>query len=139
MANMEAARGYGKIFMLLAANPTPDHKALAWRIFELSKPLDFTPGDMGAEEACLTLGIARPNNRPFPLDDAAVIWPDEDGYGEAFKFMVEYVLNGFHHCYRYQDEYPMPGASVELGGDQFQIGRVQKPASFRVIAQITRL
>lgn len=83
MANMEAARGYGKIFALLAANPTAEHKALAWQIFELSKSLDFTPGDMEAEAACLVLGIARPNHRPAPLDDEPVIWPGGEGYENA--------------------------------------------------------
>jgi hypothetical protein len=59
MADRSAARILGRAFAVLAEQPDDRAKALARRLWDLTKGADFDPSQMGANEALLALGLGR--------------------------------------------------------------------------------
>lgn len=81
MADRTSAGLFGRVFELLAKNPTEEHKQMAKEIYEFTGEYDFSPYQMSADEACLTLGIARMGVNPeYPRDGEVALWPDDEGY-----------------------------------------------------------
>lgn len=82
MADRTSASIFGTLFEVLAEAPTAEHKALAFKMYRISQGYDFSPYQMGADEACEKLGLRRrdvnsPNGRIVGL------WPDDPGYEQA--------------------------------------------------------
>lgn len=83
MADRTSAEIFGRIFGLLAADPTAENKRLARQIFEISKDYDFTPNQMYADEASLILGLAREGvSQISPQDGLMLRFLGEDGFEE---------------------------------------------------------
>ncbi len=59
MADRTTAGLFGSIFKLLAGNPTEEHKAMAKNIWPLQREYDFSPYQMGCDDALIALGIAK--------------------------------------------------------------------------------
>lgn len=79
MADRTSAELFGTLFELLAENPTDEHKAIARRMFDLSGRYDFSEYQMEADEACVTLGLARRGiHAEYPEDGEVVLWPGDD-------------------------------------------------------------
>jgi hypothetical protein len=84
MSDRTSAGLFQKIFTLLAENPTDEHKAIAGVIYSYTTEYDFNEYQMYADDACLTLGIARMGVNPeYPEDGEVVLWPSDPGYQEA--------------------------------------------------------
>lgn len=58
MADRTSAELFGILFDVLAQNPDEGNKALAKQFFELSDKYDFSKGQLCANEALITLGLA---------------------------------------------------------------------------------
>jgi hypothetical protein len=56
MADRTSAEIFGKIFELLAENPTDEHKEMAAKIYPMAGNYDFAPYQMDADEALITRG-----------------------------------------------------------------------------------
>jgi hypothetical protein len=84
MADRTSAEIFGSVFDLLAQNPTDEHKELARQIYQLARLYDFSDYQMGADDACLALGVARRGVNPdWPDSGEVTLWPGESGYEEA--------------------------------------------------------
>jgi hypothetical protein len=84
MADRTSAGIFGDLFTMLAENPTPRHREMAMKIFEMSRHYDFTEYQMGADEACITLGVAREGVNPgYPEEGVVTLWPRDKGWAEA--------------------------------------------------------
>jgi hypothetical protein len=59
MANRSAAEIFGRVFALLARDPSADHKALAREVAPWMRAHDFDPVQTGAVDAMLALGVLR--------------------------------------------------------------------------------
>lgn len=87
MADRTSARVFGKVFELLAKNPTDEHKAIAKEIFAETGEYDFSSYQMDADDALMKLGLARIGVDPnYPDDDEGemVLYGDltrEEAYG----------------------------------------------------------
>lgn len=57
MADRTAAALFGKIFELLAKNPTEEHKSIAQEIFQEIEKFDFEPKQMYADKALIELEL----------------------------------------------------------------------------------
>jgi len=79
MADRTSAELFGILFEVLAQNPNEDNKALAKQFFELSDGYDFSYDQMYADEALITLGLAKRGVDPA--------WPDE---GEQILYFGEH-------------------------------------------------
>lgn len=68
MADRTSAAIFGKLFELLANNPTKDNKELANEIYyELIDQYDFSTYQMCADDALISLGLAQMSLDPeFP-------------------------------------------------------------------------
>lgn len=58
MADRTSAGLFGRIFEMLAANPTDDHKKFAIEILSMRHDFDFSVYQMEADEALLALDVA---------------------------------------------------------------------------------
>ncbi len=77
MADRTSARLFGKIFELLAKNPTDEHKAIAKEIFAETGDYDFSDYQMDADEPLIALGLAKKGIDPeYPEDGEVVIYGD---------------------------------------------------------------
>lgn len=77
MADRTSARLFGKIFELLAKNPTDEHKAIAKEIFAETSDYDFSNYQMDADEPLIALGLAKKGIDPkYPEDGEVVIYGD---------------------------------------------------------------
>ncbi len=65
---------FGKIFSLLAANPTEEHKAIAAELYELSADYDFCDCEMEEDRACVMLGLARKTPNPYEPGETVTVW-----------------------------------------------------------------
>jgi len=59
MADRTSAALFGKIFDLLAKNPSDENKAIAKEIWPMSCDYDFAPYQMNADESLIKLGLAK--------------------------------------------------------------------------------
>ena len=57
MADRTSAALFGMIFMHLAKNPTPENISFARQVFAMREDYDFSPYQMGCDEALATLGL----------------------------------------------------------------------------------
>ena len=84
MADRTSAGVFGTIFELLAENPTAGHKAMAFKIYAMSRQYDFSPYQMEADEACKKLGLLRRGiNSSYPDDGIKSLWPSDRGYEQV--------------------------------------------------------
>ncbi len=75
MADRASARLVGRIFELLAKNPTSEHKEIAKEIFAESMQFDFANYQMDADDALIKLGLAKIGIDPnYPEDGEVVIY-----------------------------------------------------------------
>ena len=75
MADRASASVFGKIFNLLAKEPTDDHKAIAKEIYQETGNFDFSDYQMYADEALIALGLAKIGIDPqYPEDGEVVIY-----------------------------------------------------------------
>jgi hypothetical protein len=75
MADRTAAGIFGKIFELLAKNPTEEHKAIAKEIFAETVYYDFGSYLMDAEEALIALDLAKKGIDPkYPEVGESIIY-----------------------------------------------------------------
>ena len=86
MADRTSAEIFGRIFNLLAANPSTEHRQLARQIMQIGREYDFSPDQMYADEACLSLAIARDGLHPkYPQDGIVTLYYGDAGFEEAAK------------------------------------------------------
>jgi hypothetical protein len=76
MADRTSAGLFARIFILLAKEPTTEHKKIAKEIYSFTKDYDFDNDQMEANAACLKLEIAF-------SDGEVTLWPEDSGYEEA--------------------------------------------------------
>ena len=81
MADRTSAELFGILFEVLAEEPTEENKVLAKTFYELSERYDFSYSQMEADEALVTLGLAKRFTDPD--------WPDE---GEQVFYFGETEL-----------------------------------------------
>lgn len=78
MADRTSAGLFGKIFELLAKNPTEEHKIIAKEIFAYTRDYDFSNYQMDADDALVTLGLAVKGIDPkYPDDGETIIYVDK--------------------------------------------------------------
>lgn len=81
MSDRTSAEIFGDIFSILSENIDDRNKELAKRIFTLIHRYDFDPLQMGAEDECIELGIARWGIDPeYPKDGKRIIWINEKAF-----------------------------------------------------------
>jgi hypothetical protein len=77
MADRTSAGLFGKIFELLAKNPTDEHKAIAKEIFAETGEYDFSNYQMYADEPLIALGLAKKGIDPkYPEEGEVIIYGD---------------------------------------------------------------
>lgn len=69
MADRTSARLFGKIFELLAKNPSEENKAIAKEIWPLRGDYDFNEYQMYADDHLLKLGLARIGPDPLSREE----------------------------------------------------------------------
>ena len=75
MADRTSAALFGKIFSLLAKNPTDEHKAIAKEIFSYTGEYDFNNYQMEVDKELIILGLAKMGIDPkYPEDGETVIY-----------------------------------------------------------------
>lgn len=72
MADRTSAELFSTMFEMLAENPTDEHKAMALKLWEKQYNFDFSPYQMGCEEALVTLGLAERGLEPGYEEDGEV-------------------------------------------------------------------
>ncbi|SKA29831.1 hypothetical protein SAMN04488128_103178 [Chitinophaga eiseniae] len=78
MADRTSARLFGKIFTLLAKNPTDEHKEIAKEIYGFTDDYVFSKYQMCVDEELILLGLARKGIRDdYPEDGEVVIYHGE--------------------------------------------------------------
>ena len=81
MADRTSAELFGRIFGLLAKNPTEEHKEIAREIFGFSNEYDFSHYQMYAEEACQKLGLCQRGIDPdYPEEGECWLWYGDKGF-----------------------------------------------------------
>jgi len=73
MSDRTSAALFGKIFRLLANNPTDEHKTIAKEIWMSSGQFDFSFYQMDADDALIKLGLAKKGIDPDYPDDSEVV------------------------------------------------------------------
>lgn len=73
MADRTSAKVFGKVFTLLAKNPTEEHKAIAAELWPEIQEYDFSEYQMYCDDALKALGLARDGVDPKYPDDGIVI------------------------------------------------------------------
>lgn len=77
MADRTSASLFGKIFDLLAKNPTEENKAIAAEIYPMRNGFDFSDYQMYCDESLIKLGLAKMGINPkYPEDGEVVIYND---------------------------------------------------------------
>lgn len=81
MADRTSAEIFGNIFEWLAKKPdTPERTEDAKMFWRMSFSYDFSPSQMEASEACLSLGLAKMAVDPrWPEDGEVITYADRDG------------------------------------------------------------
>jgi hypothetical protein len=80
MADRTSAGLFGKIFELLAKNPSDEHKQMAKEIWPMTSEYDFSEYQMYADDALLTLGLAKKGIHPrYPEDGETMLYANMDG------------------------------------------------------------
>lgn len=75
MVDRTSAGLFGKIFELLAKNPTDEHKKIAKEIFDETGNYDFSYYQMYADESLITLGLAEKGIDPeYPEEGEVIIY-----------------------------------------------------------------
>ncbi len=83
MADRTSARLFGKIYEMLAENPSDEHKAMAKAIWPLQWEYDFSEYQMDADNALVTLGLAKLGIDPkYPDEGEKMLYADVDGQFE---------------------------------------------------------
>lgn len=59
MADRTSAAIFGDLFILLAENPTEEHKNIARKMWPKRTEYDFDDYQMGCDEALIALGLAK--------------------------------------------------------------------------------
>jgi len=78
MADRTSARVFGEIFNLLAEESDIERiKDLAKNIYKISGSCDFHPCQMGADDACVELGLAYYGFDP-DYGDGVLMWVEDD-------------------------------------------------------------
>ena len=84
MADRTSAGLFGKVFNLLAKNPTSEHKEIAKEIFAEVGNYDFSNYQMYADDALMKLGLAKIGINPkYPDDGEVVIYFGEGAFGSS--------------------------------------------------------
>lgn len=79
MADRTSAALFAEIFDVLASDEPMDRKALARRFYELSQGYDFSPSQMGCDEALTKLGLLRMGVDPeYPDDGETYLYGPEE-------------------------------------------------------------
>ncbi|GAB3937524.1 hypothetical protein [Larkinella terrae] len=79
MADRTSARLFGKIFGLLAKNPSEEHKAIAKEVFAETDNYDFSSYQMDADDSLMALGLARLGVDPeYPEEGETVLYGEHN-------------------------------------------------------------
>lgn len=77
MADRTSAGLFGKIFDLLAKNPTEENKSIAAEIYPMRSGYDFSDYQMYCDESLIKLGLAKMGVNPdYPEDGEVIIYND---------------------------------------------------------------
>lgn len=77
MADRTSARLFGKIFDLLAKNPTDEHKEIAKEIYAETIDYDFSNYQMYSDNSLIALGLAKIGiNEDYPEEGEQVVYND---------------------------------------------------------------
>lgn len=80
MADRTSAGLFGKIFELLAKNPSVENQTIAKEIWPLHHDYDFSEYQMDADEDLIKLGLAKHGIHPdYPEDGITVLYADYEG------------------------------------------------------------
>ncbi len=80
MTDRTSAALFGKIFELLAKNPTDEHKAIAKEVFAYTGDYDFSYYQMDADDALMALGLARKGiDTRYPEDGETILYGNDEG------------------------------------------------------------
>lgn len=80
MADRTSAALFGKIFELLAKNPTDENKKIALEIWPFRSEYDFNEYQMDADDSLQILGLAKIGIDPrYPEDGETVLYAGYDG------------------------------------------------------------
>jgi hypothetical protein len=80
MADRTSAGLFGKIFNLLAKNPTDEHKKIAAEIWPETHEYDFNPYQMNCDDALVALDLARNGIDPrCPEDGVTILYGPKEG------------------------------------------------------------
>lgn len=80
MADRTSAGLFGKIFELLAKNPTDEHKTIALEIWPMTQEYDFNKYQMDCDDALVALGLAYEGPDPnYPEDGNTIIYGPKQG------------------------------------------------------------
>lgn len=75
MADRTSARLFGKVFELLAKNPTQEHKDIAKEIYSETSEYDFSKYQMDADESLIALDLARKGVDPdYPSEGETILY-----------------------------------------------------------------
>lgn len=78
MSDGSTAAMFGRLFVLLAKNPTVEHKRIAAEMYDYVGNFDFDDYEMGAEEAGVQLGLCQRGAHPrYPDDGEVCLWPGD--------------------------------------------------------------
>lgn len=80
MADRTSAGLFGKIFTLLAKNPTDEHKKIAAEIWPETNEYDFSSSQMYCDDALIALDLARNGIDPrYPEDGVTLLYGPKEG------------------------------------------------------------
>lgn len=79
MADRTSAGVFGKIFELLAKNPTEENKAMALEIWPLQWEYDFNEYQMYADDALIKLGLAKKGIDSRYPEEESILYADAFG------------------------------------------------------------
>lgn len=79
MADRTSAKIFGKVFNLLAQNPSEENKALAKTMFNEADNYDFSFYQMECDSSLITLGLAEMGVDPdYPEEGEVVIYKNPE-------------------------------------------------------------
>ncbi len=73
MADRTSAGLFGKIFTLLAKNPTEEHKTIAAEIWPETHEYDFSHSQMYCDDALIAIDLARNGADPRYPEDGVIL------------------------------------------------------------------
>ena len=75
MADRTSAEVFGRVFQILAKNPTDENKEIAKELFSYTNEYDFSHYQMYADESLIALGLAKLGIDPrYPEDGEVIIY-----------------------------------------------------------------